>query len=346
MSDEHASTTLPSLLAGYLSILCWLLVFTPQLYHNYKRKSTEGLSLVFILTWLLGDLCSFAGAWINKLLPTLIGLSLYYAVVECFLLFQMWYYRKPKSSSIDIDIIDDEERCNLLSNNTSLKQPPLPLPPSTVPTYGSNSHTSLSSSPPSTPTLAASPTTTRLCMITAGLLILNVAGRASSGSHVDSSRVWSTNTYAAAHGPSQWEMAADVLGYVSALLYIGARFPQIYLNATSRSCHGLSMLMFGFSVLGNTTYCASIFLQSTDPDYITLNLPWIAGSAGTLFLDFVVLGQFYYYRDTTPSTTNINTNTNSPHSPVTSSSPRLSATAARELEESSPFVDGNSPLGS
>jgi solute carrier family 66 (lysosomal lysine-arginine transporter), member 1 len=52
------------------------------------------------------------------------------------------------------------------------------------------------------------------------------------------------------------EMAvgATILGYASAVLYLGARLPQIYKNYREKSCEGLSVLFFMLSVLGNLTY--------------------------------------------------------------------------------------------
>jgi hypothetical protein len=54
-----------------------LIVYSPQIYENYTRKSGEGLSIAFVITWLLGDLFSLAGALIAGLIPTVILLALY-----------------------------------------------------------------------------------------------------------------------------------------------------------------------------------------------------------------------------------------------------------------------------
>lgn len=53
------------------------MVFTPQIYENYLRQSGEGLSVIFVATWLLGDLCNMIGAVLGGLLPTMIILALY-----------------------------------------------------------------------------------------------------------------------------------------------------------------------------------------------------------------------------------------------------------------------------
>jgi solute carrier family 66 (lysosomal lysine-arginine transporter), member 1 len=46
----------------------------------------------------------------------------------------------------------------------------------------------------------------------------------------------------------------QVLGYISAVCYLGARIPQIVKNHRDRSCEGLSLLFFILSVMGNLTY--------------------------------------------------------------------------------------------
>ncbi|KAJ3022249.1 hypothetical protein HKX48_006671 [Thoreauomyces humboldtii] len=267
-------TTTASLVAGYLSIGCWLIVFTPQIYQNWKRKSTTGLSALFIWIWLIADICSILGATFHSLLPTIIGLSFYYAVVEVIMLVQMWYYAREPTSSVSTAKGDSlSERTPLLSAGTSTP----------------------------TSTAATATTATKLCIV-AGFVMLNVfhsSGAAGSGfgePNAGAARVWSDDVGASGGHARQLVLLADVLGYVSAILYIGARVPQIYLNHVSRSCAGLSLLMFAFSVIGNTTYVASIFLQSTDATWLAVNAPWIAGSAGTLVFDFVVLGQFYAFR--------------------------------------------------
>ena len=53
-------------------------------------------------------------------------------------------------------------------------------------------------------------------------------------------------------------MGAEILGYISAVLYLGARVPQIAKNQRERSCEGLSLLFFLLSLTGNATYGAAV----------------------------------------------------------------------------------------
>jgi len=58
------------------------------------------LSILFVLTWLVGDLCNFAGAILGGLLPTVIILALYYSVCDVILLAQIYYYRWTRSKQL------------------------------------------------------------------------------------------------------------------------------------------------------------------------------------------------------------------------------------------------------
>lgn len=53
-------------------------------------------------------------------------------------------------------------------------------------------------------------------------------------------------------------IGAEILGYLSAICYLGARIPQIIKNQRERSCDGLSLLFFLLSLLGNATYGAGV----------------------------------------------------------------------------------------
>jgi solute carrier family 66 (lysosomal lysine-arginine transporter), member 1 len=51
---------------------------------NYQLKSGEGLSVLFVVVWLLGDLCNLFGAILAGLLPTVIILALYVSICISF----------------------------------------------------------------------------------------------------------------------------------------------------------------------------------------------------------------------------------------------------------------------
>ncbi|BEI83849.1 hypothetical protein CcaverHIS002_0404530 [Cutaneotrichosporon cavernicola] len=78
---------------GYMSIACWIVVYSPQIYENYVLKSGEGLSVPFIILWLLGDMTNLVGAIYAGLLPTMIILAVYYNLCDVVLIYQVYYYR-------------------------------------------------------------------------------------------------------------------------------------------------------------------------------------------------------------------------------------------------------------
>ncbi|CAO3682016.1 unnamed protein product [Rhizopus stolonifer] len=101
-----------SSITGYLSILCWLIVFTPQLWENYRRKSGDGLSMTFLVIWLAGDIFNLLGVIMQDLLVTMFFLALYYTVADMGLIWQVIYYQQNHST-------DDES----VSETSRLIQP-------------------------------------------------------------------------------------------------------------------------------------------------------------------------------------------------------------------------------
>lgn len=60
-----------------MSIALWVVVYSPQMWENYQLKSGEGLSVPFIILWLLGDITNLFGGMMAHLLPTVIILAVY-----------------------------------------------------------------------------------------------------------------------------------------------------------------------------------------------------------------------------------------------------------------------------
>lgn len=59
-------------ICGSISIACWVVVFSPQIIENFRRGSAEGLSIVFIVLWLIGDFANIVGAVLQGVLPTMV----------------------------------------------------------------------------------------------------------------------------------------------------------------------------------------------------------------------------------------------------------------------------------
>ena len=62
-------------ICGSISIACWVVVFSPQIIENFRRGSAEGLSVVFIVVWLIGDVFNILGAVLQEVLPTMVRIA-------------------------------------------------------------------------------------------------------------------------------------------------------------------------------------------------------------------------------------------------------------------------------
>lgn len=68
-------------ITGSISIACWVVVFSPQIIENFRRGSADGLSVVFIVVWLLGDVFNIVGAVLQRVLPTMVR-SIFFAFIR------------------------------------------------------------------------------------------------------------------------------------------------------------------------------------------------------------------------------------------------------------------------
>ncbi|KNZ77501.1 hypothetical protein J132_05296, partial [Termitomyces sp. J132] len=100
---------------GWVSIACWIIVYSPQIYENYSLQSGEGLSVVFVVIWLLGDLANLVGAIEGRLLLTIILLAVYYSVCDLTLLGQIYYYRWKRNRQLEESSDEREPLLNQLS---------------------------------------------------------------------------------------------------------------------------------------------------------------------------------------------------------------------------------------
>ncbi|KAL5707575.1 hypothetical protein ACHQM5_018464 [Ranunculus cassubicifolius] len=82
-----------SLVLGALSVLSWGVAEVPQIITNYNRKSTEGLSIAFLITWILGDLFNLFGCLLEPAtLPTQYYTAMLYTITTLLLTSQSFYY--------------------------------------------------------------------------------------------------------------------------------------------------------------------------------------------------------------------------------------------------------------
>ncbi|VDP00901.1 unnamed protein product [Soboliphyme baturini] len=95
---------------------------------------------------------------------------------------------------------------------------------------------------------------------------------------------------------------AQVIGYamgcLSALFYLLGRVMQLNDNIKQKSTQGVSIVTFWLIIVANATYGISVCLGGSGVDYYVLHLPWLVGSFGCIFMDAVVMFQYYFVYST------------------------------------------------
>ncbi|KAI9727090.1 MAG: hypothetical protein M1828_007291 [Chrysothrix sp. TS-e1954] len=296
---------------GSISLAAWIFLLVPQLYENYRHHSADGISLPFLFIWFVGDIANLAGALWAKLVPTVIALAIYFCFADVALILQCLYYKllvnrgtkdgnkeaARRSSSSTAGTRESGEEEPLLSRRESHHSV------SSIGLPGSHQRTKSASG--SLPGITEEPSRSRSILKgvlknTSSILLICLIGTAGWAI------AWKAGAWTPAPLPqdpasgiddtaSGTPLGAEILGYASAVAYLGARIPQIFKNWRSRSCEGLSLLFFLLSLLGNLTYGAGILFHSLQPHYLLVNLPWLIGSLGTMVEDCTIFVQFHLY---------------------------------------------------
>ena len=347
-------------ITGSISIACWVVVFSPQIIENFRRSSAEGLSIVFIVVWLLGDVFNILGAVLQGVLPTMVVLAVYYTLADIVLLLQCFYYRgftlsdaptKPQvrsGSDPEHEPLLTNASANSTANNTygvtmpegesnagsrrssstirehlaaTLQQDGTRMSPA-VPMHGARDTDALKARSPvqkggSILKSVLFNGTAVIVVCAAGVLgwWLSVSATGSGSlKHRHHHHKHHQEYHQENEDTLTFNVLGQVFGYICAVLYLGSRLPQLLLNYRRKSTEGISMLFFLFACLGNLTYVISIFAYETPcastsggckgseasaqyGKYIAVNLSWLIGSAGTLFLDATVFVQYFMYRN-------------------------------------------------
>lgn len=284
---------------GSISIACWVIVFVPQIYENFYRKSAEGLSLLFVVLWLAGDVFNLLGAMMQHLLFTMIILAAYYTVADIILWGQcLWYDNEKKVDPIHLspanpmneNVLQDvfNERQPLLNNTNGQANTLLNVDEDSR-TQAIDTLIQIEEEQDELiPKNSLYNFFIVICVVLAGFIswYITYCNKMSNGipekSPVDET-------------PVEVNVLAQLFGYLSAALYLGSRIPQILLNFKRKSCEGISFLFFLFACIGNITFILSVIVISSDPTYLMVNSSWLLGSSGTLIMDFVIFGQFFAY---------------------------------------------------
>ncbi|KAI9676331.1 MAG: hypothetical protein M1817_000488 [Caeruleum heppii] len=282
----HLDVNALSGICGSISIACWIVVFSPQIFENFRRGSAEGLSLLFIIVWLAGDVFNILGAILQGVLPTMTILAVYYTLADIVLLAQCFYYKGFTLSDEPLPVVKPiidtlpnlhatpvspstdgpTEYSALLSgshrkpsNASTVSGPPdvthlspaTPLIPSSKP-----------SDPPAAQYIKPTSTLHSIILNTSAIVLVSIAG--TLGWYITSRPPSSTRQAPTNpphdHSPQSLNIPGQIFGYLCAVLYLGSRIPQLILNYKRKSTEGVSMLFFLFACVGNLTYVLSILL--------------------------------------------------------------------------------------
>jgi uncharacterized protein with PQ loop repeat len=273
---------------GSISLCAWIFLLVPQLIENYKSGSADGISLIFLAIWFIGDVTNLAGALWAGLVPTVIALAMYFCVADLILITQCVYYNT-------INARRTARKTSTQSNN-SVEAPLLGRRDSSnIGLPGSHRRDSQASrrrrasSLPTILDVDEQPSEwIKNTLSVFGILAVGATGWAIAWK----SGVWVPQPTTTPDDAEPIALGAEILGYASAICYLGARIPQIIKNQRERSCEGLSLLFFMLSLLGNATYGAGILFHSTEKEYFLTNLPWLIGSLGTMVEDAIIFVQF------------------------------------------------------
>lgn len=205
-------------------------------------KSSEGLSIWFILIWLGGDAFNLVGGLLQGVLWTMvcshlrqIFLAAYYCLCDLLLIYQWWYYGKYYENGKYIGNGTGEE-ASLLAGESG------------------TSHELVGSAVAQTydalvrVTNEWSGNRVTVLRYTMAILFVSVTGAVAwirAGVPVNAPKTPVEDM------PFRWD--AQVFGWLSAFLYLSSRLPQIEKNRHTK-CIGLSLALFVFALFGNLTY--------------------------------------------------------------------------------------------
>ena len=250
---------------GSISLACWIFLLVPQLVENYRNSSAEAISLAFIFVWFLGDVANLAGAFWAGLVPVIVAIAVYFCIADGVLIGQCMYYGlrnrkregKPfmrgqslvESESAVVGAVEEEgEEEPLLKRNRTNSM----TIPGSIDRRGSSGsqRRRRSSNSRQNDHLAKileesdEPGTKLWFRNAMRVIAIGVIGTAAWALAYESG-AWRPSPTSSGDEPQDMPTGALVLGYFSALAYLGARIPQIMKNARDKSCEGMYMNFSG-----------------------------------------------------------------------------------------------------
>ena len=272
---------------GYLSTVAFLFVCIPQLYLNYKEKSTQALSFYLVYLWFIGDIISVISCKIKENSNIIVYIGYFHIFCNIIFLFQILYYRHVNHKDICITLLTSEYYTYTIRPLDQPVEDDATIRPNsvsefryqTLENYSSerNFHTQYNAF-------------FKNVMLLFGPLELYLI--------IGSTIIVSIMNYIS--GP----IVADILAWCSTMIFVLSRLPQIYLNYLRHSVEGLSVFAFSMLLFSNVCFLFSIVLELVDitshqeqREYVLENLQWILGSSLSFFFDLILVYQFIFYKE-------------------------------------------------
>lgn len=272
---------------GICSIVAWLFAQLPQIFKNFALKSASGLSIIFLIEWLLGDATNLVGSLLTGQASWQVVIAAYYVSVDMTILGQyFWYtYLRPgrivrleesKSSSPRGDSDDSVEGLEGLSPSNGPHTAGMTQEVDTENGKG-KSQESINRKPQPG---RSHQTDLGFCLGEKAMVkALNEstdAAHTTYFAYVPLKNALLTSTlfvvsaeasplYVAKYSqpvelqaPDARMVIGQITSWICTALYLGSRIPQIYKNQQRRSTSGLSPALFISAFCGNLFYSSSL----------------------------------------------------------------------------------------
>jgi uncharacterized protein with PQ loop repeat len=236
-----------------------MFVFIPQILTNMRNKSASAISFYFLFCWLMGDLFSIQSASKLNLNKVIVYNGWLHVVFDVILISQWFYYSYEFNVHSDVPA----ETTLLLSYVQVVKQPR---------NVRRNEF-----------------------LLTCGIifqLIINFYMNEYSGDGIGDGN---------GKSDGRGHTLAILVGWAATCVFFFSRIPQIYRNYIRRSVQGLSLTTFFLISVANNMFLTSVLVQIIDVDakykFLSDNSQWIVGILLSDIVDFIILFQFYKYKN-------------------------------------------------
>ncbi|KAJ3303557.1 PQ loop repeat-containing protein 2 [Kappamyces sp. JEL0829] len=273
---------LASFYFAYAGTFCTMIAMGPQVWMNYKLKSTQGLSLGLLLFWCFGDIGNLSGALLTQQLPSQVMTAWLFTLMDVAILLQYFYYEYARPFFVRQGYV-------VVASDPIEEEVVLPPP---------DADDLPSASPPS---VTAPPLLASVIAATSLPSTANAVAVLSAGALLHRSLLAAAVQVRLCNATAAITPELEIIGYFfawqSGMFYFSSRIPQVWKNYREKSVKGLSFYLFALTIMGNLGYGISVLLRlpSVDAHFYLATLPYLIGSLGVLAFDLFILTQSVWY---------------------------------------------------